>query len=204
MTDVGRAFGRLACAGLVAFAMVACVTVNIYFPAAEVQQVADEYTDDVYGSLGREPAPATEPEDNGGSDDSSCLEVILAVLGPAKAYAEDATQVTNAAIRGLKEQNIANLQQLTPYLDGGFVGINKSGLLEIRTESGLDMQQVSAVRQLVNADNGVRQQLFAEVAAAMNIDPSQVGQVQAIFSQTWREKAPSTWPVQDDSGAWSR
>ncbi|THB62847.1 MAG: DUF1318 domain-containing protein [Desulfovibrio sp.] len=194
----------VAMATIMALSVIACVTVNIYFPAAEVQRVADDYTDDVYGSLNTAP-PAETPDP---SDDSSCLEIFLARvgswIGPAQAHAQDATTVTNSAIRGLKDQNIANLQQLTPYLDGGYVGINNSGLLEERTTDGLDMQQVSAVRQLIAADNQVRQQLFVEVAGAMGIDPSQVSQVQDIFSQTWRQKAPSTWPVQDDGGSWNR
>ena len=179
----------------------ACVTVNIYFPAAEVEKVAEEYTDDVYGSL-----PGVEVKEEKGKDSSEAtdgmLKSLLALVAPTPAHAEDATSVNNAVIRELKERNIANLKQLAPFFASRNVGIRNDGLLEVLSTDGLGMKDVSTVKKVVAADNDVRTQLFKEVAAAMGIEASQVGRIQQIFSQEWRDEAPAGWPVQDDSGNW--
>jgi len=57
-----RALGLL---GL-ALALAACVTVNIYFPAAKVEKTADEIVGDVYGKEGQErPRPSPSPRSRG-------------------------------------------------------------------------------------------------------------------------------------------
>jgi len=110
----------------------ACVTVNIYFPAAQVESTARRIVDDVYGN--RTQGNAT--------DQQSSLEGFLALLGPAPAFAQEETTVSNAAIRSLKEQISRNHQQLAGFYDQGAVGITRDGLLEVRDASGLPVAQV--------------------------------------------------------------
>ena len=91
---------------LAGLALVAgCVTVNVYFPAAQVEKTAERIVDEVYQEK-KEP-PRQEPtEKPRSSDDGDTIRGIvrLARFGPAPAHAEDATTVSNAAIRGLKDQ----------------------------------------------------------------------------------------------------
>ncbi len=179
--------------------VVACVTVNIYFPAAQVEQAADRIVDDVYG---QQPKPGEEQKPT--SALSTGLLALLDVLGPATAHAQDATTVSNAAIRGHKERIAGNHQQLAQYYASGNVGIGGDGDLVLRNTDGLALPQVAGLKRLIAADNAERAALYAQVAAALNLDPGQVGQVRGIFAAKWREKAEPGWWVQADDGSWGQ
>ena len=176
----------------------ACVTVNIYFPAAEVEKTAEEIVTDVYGTTG----DATQTEPQPGQPPSMLWRSLCTLLGPAPAHAQSATSVSNAAIRGLKQQIAANHQQLAPFYQGGNVGITSNGMLEIRNTGGLGVAQVGQLRRLVNADNQARAQLYQEVAKALKVDASQLPRIQSIFAQQWQGQAGSGWQIQDSNGAW--
>lgn len=191
---------------LAAFALIAaCVTVNIYFPAAKVEKTAEKIVDEVYQEK-KAPAPAEQKEkpQSRNDGDVSDIAIRLARLGPAPAFAEEATTVSNAAIRALKDQIAQRHQELLPFYQQGKVGITKDGFLEVRGTEGLALPQVAALKRLVDADNAARRQLYEEVAKALNLKPEQVPQVRQIFAKQWRDKAQSGWWVQGDNGQWAR
>ncbi len=177
------------------FLLYACVTVNIYFPAAEVEKAAENIVQDVYGTQ-------EEQKKEKGPDSSSCLETLLAWLAPAPAHAADASTVSNAAIRGLKSQIAQNHAQLAPYYQQGNVGIDNQGFVAIRTTDGLGIQQVAQLKRLVASDNQARSQLYQEVAKALGVETGQVGKVQDIFAREWQAKAPQGYWIQDAGGGW--
>mgnify|MGYP006287070959 CR=1 FL=1 len=175
----------------------ACVTVNIYFPAAKVEKAAERIVDEVYGQEGEQNGP---PE----QDEQSALQRFLALVGPQSAWAQDATSVSNAAIRGLKSSIGKHHQQLASFYNQGAVGITRDGYLEVRDTAGLNLGQVAKLRKLVQEDNEARRQLYREVAAALNLDSSQVSRVEEIFAKQWREKAAPGWWIQKDNQSWTR
>ncbi len=172
-----------------ALLVAACVTVNVYFPAAKVEKTAERIVSDVYG----QEKPALE-KDKGGKP-SSWLGNFLAWLGPRPAHAQDATTVSNAAIRGLKAQIAQNHQQLLPFYNQGKVGIKPDGYLAVKSTQGLPMNQVAALKRLVEADNGARSQLYKEVATALNLPGNQVAKVAEIFARHWRSQAQPGWLI---------
>ena len=174
--------------------LAACVTVNIYFPAAEVSRTADQIVEDVYAAPeGGNTAPQGAPS-------SSLTRMLASLLSPAVAHAQQETTVSNAAIRGLKDQIAQNHQQLVPFYNSGNVGIAADGSLALRNNDGLSVQQVASVQRIIAADNAARRNLYAEVARALNT--TETGRVQAVFARTWRDKAQSGWWIQEDNGAW--
>ncbi len=184
-------------------AAAACVTVNIYFPAAEVEKTAENIVKDVYGKK----APDADAQPEGESlenSDSSSLEVFLAWFAPANAWAQQAISVSNAAIRGLKAQIANNHKQLAPFYDQGAIGITNDGMVAVRNTDGLPAPKVAQLKRLVAADNQARSQLYGEVARALNIDPGQVGKVKGIFAQQWQSQAQPGWWIQDGSGNWQK
>ena len=195
---------RLSISVLAVLALVAgCITVNIYFPAAQVQKTAEKIVDEVYQEK-REPPipePAEKPRSSNEGDAFRGI-VRLARFGPAPAFAEEATTVSNAAIRGLKEQIGQRHRELLPFYQQGQVGITRDGSLEVRGTSGLGLPQVAALRRLVDADNAARRQLYEEVAKALNLKPEQVSQIRKIFAKQWRDKAQTGWAIQADDGQW--
>ena len=180
---------------LLAF-LTSCLTINIYFPVAEVEKTAEKIVDDVYGQKKEETPPDKK-------DDSSLLD-WLDLLGPRRAHADEVTTVSNAAITALKNQIAANHSQLIPFYNGGQVGITQLGSLEIRSTSGLNLQQVATLRKLVEADNQARTRLYQEVATALNLQAEQVPKVRQIFANEWRNKAQGGWWIQSDSGSWQK
>jgi uncharacterized protein YdbL (DUF1318 family) len=187
------AWWTAAAAGLVL--VLACITVNIYFPEAEVKQAAAQIVDEIRKQ---------ETEKKGAEA------VLQAPLpGPASsftlvpaAYAQQETTVSNPAIRALKDSMKSRFPSLKPYYDAGNVGETNKGLLEVRDESGLNLQSKAALRNLVRDENADRMKLYAEVAKALNIESSQVERVQTIFAAEWEKTASAGWWIQKDDGTW--
>jgi uncharacterized protein YdbL (DUF1318 family) len=196
-----NAFSVLAVLALLA----GCVTVNVYFPAAQVEKTAEKIVDDVYRDAKEPPKQEPTEKPHSSIEGGTFLGIVrLAGFGPAMAYAEEATSVSNAAIRGLKEQIGQRHQELLPFYQAGQVGITRDGFLEVRGTSGLGLPQVASLKRLVDADNAARRQLYAEVAKALNLKPEQVPQVRTVFAKQWRDKAATGWAIQSDDGQWGR
>jgi uncharacterized protein YdbL (DUF1318 family) len=170
-------------------AVVSCVTINIYFPAEEIRGVADRIVDEVYG----EPAkPADKPAEQPGSS-------FYQIFAPRFVHAAQNLDVSTPEIRAIREDMKVRFDQLTPYLESGHVGITRDGLLEVRTAEGLDMKARAEVNRLVKAENQDRLRLYKEISTA-NGFPDKAGEVQAIFAESWRDKAPAGWYLQGDKG----
>ncbi|WP_432735051.1 DUF1318 domain-containing protein [Maridesulfovibrio sp. FT414] len=181
---------------------VACVTVNIYFPAAKVEKAAEDIVEDVYG---------TPPTKEKGKDEQSALEILVAFASPASAHAGPVTESdieslnqSNSAIRGLKKTISDDHQQLVPYYNAGNIGINKEGFLEIINTDGLNLKDTALLRRLVSQDNNTREQLYEEVAASMNIPGSEIDKVKTIFAEVWQKRAPAGWFIQSANGSWKK
>jgi uncharacterized protein YdbL (DUF1318 family) len=191
---------------LAVLALVAgCVTVNIYFPAAQVEKTASTIVDEVYQEKKEPPKQEPTEKPRSSNDEDTVRGIVrLARFGPAPAFAEEAATVSNAAIRGLKEQIGGRHTELMPYYQQGQVGITRDGFLEVRGTGGLGLPQVAALKRLVDADNAARRQLYEEVAKALNLKPEQVSQIRKVFAKQWRDKAQAGWAVQADDGQWGR
>ncbi len=189
------ALATAAAAGLLA--VLACITVNIYFPEATVKQAAAEIVDEIRKTEAEKKAPR----------DLSALPELGApprfALVPS-AYAQEATNVSTPAIRALKESMKARFPSLKPYFDAGNVGETNKGLLEVRDETGLNLQAKAALRNAVKDENGDRAKLYAEVAKALNIEASQIEKIQKIFAEEWAKSAAAGWWVQAEAGDWAK
>ena len=107
--------------------VVACVTVNIYFPAEQVETMAGEIVDEIRGQEGAEEQSfliETEP---------SLVQSALRLLSPSNAWAQDATTVSNATIRGLKEKMKSRYAQLKPYYQKGMLQEGDDGTYPFQT-----------------------------------------------------------------------
>ena len=186
------AVGGVAAAGLVF--ILACITVNIYFPEATVKQAAEEIVTEIRKKDAEKSGEAVKKL-------ASLPERAPFSLVPA-AYAQEATSVSTPAIRALKESMKSRFPALKPYFDGGNVGETNKGLLEVRDEAGLSLQAKGALRNLVKDENGDRTKLYAEVAKALNIESSQIEKIQKIFAESWIKSAAAGWWIQQEDGAW--
>lgn len=177
--------------------VLACITVNIYFPEATVKQAAAEIVDEIRKTDAEKKAP-----------EASAQLPALRDAGPFSlvpaAYAQEATNVSTPAIRALKDSMKARFLSLKPYFDGGNVGETNKGMLDVRDETGLNLQAKAALRNLVKDENADRTDLYAEVAKALAIEASQIEKIQVIFAAEWAKSAFAGWWVQGETGAWAK
>ncbi|MGH7844118.1 MAG: YdbL family protein [Candidatus Binatia bacterium] len=180
--------------------LTACVTVNIYFPAAAVQRAADEIVEETWGEPGK--GGAQEAPQGG----SSLLENRFAFVGFSReAFAQEADiNVSNPAIRSLKESIRKRSGSIKPYMDKGNVGITRDGLLTVRATEGLSLKARAEVQQLVEAENRDRETLYAEIAKANNFPRERVADIKRIFAKSWIEQARFGWWIQDSQGSWTK
>lgn len=185
----------------IVFIVSACVTVNIYFPAAAVERAADQIVKETWGRPG-EPAKIAPPRQSHNPQ----APLRLASFGWASvAHAQEADiNVSNPAIRALRESIKKRSGLIRPYMDRGHVGIAQDGLLVIRGTDGLDLKARAEVKQLVEAENRDREALYVEIAKANGIPMSEVPKIKAIFARSWIDQAQPGWWIQDGQGNWRK
>ena len=187
----------------VPFVLVACVTVNVYFPAPAVDAAAEKVVREVWGDMA--PAGASPPgEGRTGAPHSRMTmgRVVTALLDwvstPAHAGAD--INVSTAAIRQLLNSLHARAtDSLKEHLYSGAIGVNASGDLEVRSEQGLSVRDRARVRGLVQADNSDRAALYREIARA-NGHPEWADEIRSRFAAKWIAEARPGWWVQQGGG----
>ena len=158
----------------------ACVTINIYFPAEQVESVAGEIVDEIRG----------QKPGNGKSlkNEKSHLfnRSFFAFVAPVALAAEPLT-VSNPGIRMLKQQMKTRYTQMRPYYERGMLREDNNGYVSLGQTATLSLKEKRNLTNLVAAENNDRGKLYGEIAKAMNIDPSQVGRIGEIFAKEWQK-----------------
>ena len=185
---------------ILAFIVSACVTVNIYFPAAAVERAAEQIVKETWGESSKS-APPPAPQSN-----NRFLPWRLASLSLVSAvHAQEADiNVSNPAIRATKDSIKARSEAIKPFMDRGNIGIAADGLLAIRNTDALNLKERAESKQLVDAENRDRENLYAEIAKANNISNESIPKIKAIFAKSWLEQSRSGWWIQDGQGNWKR
>lgn len=195
--------GMLACA-LLPVALIGCVTINVYFPAAAAEQAATEFIEKVIGE---------EPERSGQGRHSAPtprllvqpplpVTVLLLAVSPARAQAD--INIRTPAVLAIQERMAERFQtQLRPHFDSGVLGLGRDGLIEIRDASALPLRERNALNQLVAEDNRDRAAVYREIAIA-NGRPDWEAQIRETFARQWIESARPGWYFRDANGHWQQ
>jgi uncharacterized protein YdbL (DUF1318 family) len=187
-----------------AVALVGCVTINVYFPAAAAQKAADQFIGNVLG----EPAPATPPkpkQPQGGEVQPQPSAMLLDLLIPA-AYAADQPdlRLTTPVTEALRARMSARFKDvLQPLLDSGAIGFTRDGLVAMHDAAKVPLSQRAQANAAIAEENRDRTALYQEIAKANN-HPEWTAQIRSTFAATWIEKAHPGWYYQDASGAWKQ
>ena len=159
----------------------ACVTINIYFPAEQVESVAGEIVDEIRGQK-----PSGEKSLK--NEKSNLFnKTFFAFFVPVGTVAAEPLTVSNPGIRKLKQQMKARYAQMRPFYQKGVLGEDNNGYVSLAQTSGLSLKEKRNMKNLVAAENGDRRKLYGEIAKAMKIDPSQVGRIGEIFAKEWQK-----------------
>jgi len=175
----------------------ACVTVNVYFPAAEVQNAADKIVDEIRGDVSTPSGSSAVPHE-------SLLRRALRglPLGERHAYAAADIDITTPNIRALKDSMKKRFESLVPLYDEGVIGEKNDGYLEARSLDELDLKQKAEARKLIKDENSDREKLYLEIAEANNIPSNMVSDISKLFANSWRKDAKDGWWIQKDNGDW--
>ena len=178
--------------------LTACVTINVYFPAAEAQEAAREFVEKV---IGEDEAPAATPQDGGGM--AANFDWTTLLISSAYAQSADIT-IKTPAIQAIQDRMAQRFQsQLAAGFDAGALGFGRDGLLVVRDASAIPLKDRAALQQAVADDNRDRNAVYREIAVA-NGHPEWETQIRDIFAKQWIESARSGWWYQDASGAWKQ
>jgi uncharacterized protein YdbL (DUF1318 family) len=191
----------LGAAALVAL-LAACVTINVYFPAAAAEKAADKIIDEVWRNSA--PAAPTTPEHSGALERLSPSTLLAAAgnfLLPAAPAAEPNIDVTSPEVKRLSGSMEARFPQLEPLLNSGVVGLTSDGYVALRDAAGVPLAERNGLRALVANENADRAALYHEIALA-NGQAQWETQIRGVFAARWIARAKPGWYYQDAAGAW--
>jgi len=178
--------------------LTACVTINVYFPAAAAERAADRIIEDVWGRRMQE--QATPPPQSRRGDPTGPLVALMNFLIPA-AHAQDADiDISSPAINRLRQAMAARHRQLAPYYASGAVGLTNDGLITVRDLNQVPLPERGTVQQLVAAERQDRNALYQEIAVA-NGHPEWASKIRATFARQWIANARPGWWYQQ-GGSW--
>ncbi|MDI1293162.1 MAG: YdbL family protein [Methylobacter sp.] len=186
---------------LSALLLTACVTINIYFPAAAAEKAADEIIKDIQGITPQKTEPKASLPDWQVSIYQLIDAAINVVVSPVQA-AEADLNIDSAEIRQLRATMESRFASLQPLYAAGFIGIQADGLLAVRDAASVPLKDRNQVNKLVAAENADRQGLYQAIANA-NGHPDWAAQIKSTFAARWVSNAQPGWWYQS-SGSWKQ
>ncbi len=185
--------------------LTACVTINIYFPAAAAEKVADEIIKGI------------QTEDNSQLEQMDLLppqsknngyqrvvyqwidNILNLVISPVHAAAD--LSVNTPEIRQLRAAMQTRFSSLKPFYTQGLIGIKSDGFIVSKGASPL--RDRNKVNKLIAAENVDRKRLYQAIANA-NGHPEWFAQIKLTFANRWVSNAQSGWWYQNSSGSWKQ
>ena len=191
--------------------LAACVTVNVYFPAAAAEQAADRIIDTVT-SQQKSNENSTPPKSPPQSSVAPSTErpMLLAAAGAllnflipaAEAQGSPNLDVSGPEIRAVTASMQQRFGQLQKYFAAGVIGLTTDGLVAVRDQNAVPLAERATVTRLVTEDNRDRETLYAELAKA-NKHPEWEPDIRRTFARRWVERgAQGGWYYQDAGGKW--
>jgi uncharacterized protein YdbL (DUF1318 family) len=193
----------------------ACVTINVYFPAAEAKEAAKEFVEKVINDN----MPAAQPPGGGMAlqtqSSSAGIKHRLAfelpafdplmLIGIAPAYAQGQPDfnIQTPAIQAIQSRMEGRFtSQLRPHFDSGALGFTEDGLVVVRDAAAIALKDRVPVNTAVADENRDRKAVYREIAVANN-HPEWEGQIRTVFAKQWVDSAKSGWWYQR-GGAWKQ
>ena len=184
-----------------ALVLAACVTINVYFPAAEAQQAAAEFVDKVIGDdPAQTPAPPTKPPQ---ASLQPRFNLMSLIISDAQAQSVDIT-IRTPAIQAIQDRMATRFQSsLEAHFDSGALGFGNDGLIVVRDASKVPLKDRVTVNQWVAEDNRDRKAVYREISVA-NGHPEWEEQIRQTFARQWIASAHKGWWYQAADAGWKQ
>lgn len=187
-----------------ALLLTACVTINVYFPAAEAKEAAREFVEKVIDEADKVEIKDSSKDGGGGM---AMLQrrfdfdpLMLIGIGSAHAQSAPDISIKTPAIQAIQARMEARFNStLRAGFDSGALGFTSDGLISVRDAGKLELKDRVAMNAAVADDNRDRKAVYREVAVA-NGHPEWEGQIRDVFARQWVESARSGWWYQSGGG----
>lgn len=187
-----------------ALLLTACVTINVYFPAAEAKEAAREFVEKVIDEADKVEIKDSSKDGGGGM---AALQRRfdfdpLMLIGIGSAHAQSAPDITikTPAIQAIQARMEARFNStLRAGFDSGALGFTSDGLISVRDAGKLELKDRVAMNAAVADDNRDRKAVYREVAVA-NGHPEWESQIRNVFAKQWVDSARSGWWYQSGGG----
>ena len=183
----------------------ACVTINVYFPAAAAESAADKIIQEVYGD-----DEALDSDSNMSDVDSQSgisrlntnvlISFLQSIIPAAQAQQPD-INISSPGINKMKSMMKQRHKKLSPNYSSGAVGMENNGLITLHNVKAVALKQRNVVKKLVTDENRDRNQLYKEIAKT-NGHPEWETDIRKTFARRWIANAPQGWWYKDSSGKW--
>lgn len=172
--------------------LLACLTINVYFPAAAVEQAADKFVEDVQkGAVSVEPNPAPKKE--------------TSLLWIGVAHAEEPNiNISTAEANRIKAAMQGRVNDLNALKTKGAIGETKDGMLTEKDFAALALAERAKAKQVLEAENKDRRDLYKEVVDANHYPKDKMAEIQSIFAKSWQKASPAGAWVQKPDGSWTK
>jgi uncharacterized protein YdbL (DUF1318 family) len=184
--------------------VVACVTINVYFPEAAAVEAADRIIDKVRGE--NTDGTSSFVPSRAGNETPVLLAIANGVgrflVSDANAQAPVDFDKPSPEKQALEDSLAARFPSLRPYFDSGAIGLTDSGLVEFRDRNLVPLKDRNNVVQLVSAQNNDWNALYAEIAK-LNNHPEWQDSIRSTFAERWIAKANRGWYYREN-GVWKQ
>jgi uncharacterized protein YdbL (DUF1318 family) len=185
------------------FMLAACVTINVYFPAAAAERAAEKFVGDVLG----------ESNDEGALFDVPVLEqkhllaatgLLLDMIIPSAQAQQAEIDINTPQINAIKARMAKRQREsLAALFDAGAIGFSSDGLVKIRDRSAVPLSERRNLESLIGDENRDRKAVYREIAVA-NGHPEWETDIQETFAREWVSNARPGWYYQATDGSWSQ
>ncbi len=171
----------------------ACVTINVYFPAAEAEDAASKIVNKIIGEDDNSSINVENPQ----GLNFNPLSFFI-----SSAHAEVNINISSPAIVEITNRMKARYEsRLKTFLDQGIIGFSNQGFIQILDAKKLGLKDRQKAKKLVADENRDRKALYRELAVA-NGHPDWEDAIQSVFVKQWQKQAHTGWKYQDASGTW--
>ncbi|NNJ65917.1 MAG: YdbL family protein [Xanthomonadales bacterium] len=183
--------------------LAACVTINVYFPAAAAERAAEQFVGDVLGEPREDGSLFGPPTRERGvlwAGASGLLDLLV-----LSAHAQEPEiEINTPQINAIKAR-MAERQRMTlnAFFDAGAIGFTRDGLVAVRDRSAVSLSERRKLESAVADENRDRRAVYREIAVA-NGHPEWEQKIQETFAREWVNNARPGWHYQDSGGTWRR
>ena len=183
------------------FTLAACVTINVYFPAGQAAEAAEQFVEDVLA----EPAERETGQVPGHGSSETIRRLafgLLDLLVPSAQAAEARIEIDTPQINAIKSRMAARHRAtMVSLYDAGAIGFTADGLVAIRDRGAVELSERRSLESAVADENRDRKAVYREIAQA-NGHPEWEGQIQETFAAQWLANARPGWYYQGRDGSW--